>query len=317
MDVVYAPRASTILYNILVSRGDNRPFILPANICPIVPITFLKAGTPYTFVDISAEGYHIDLALVEQHIHQGEIGGFLYSHTYGDESTPNDFFRFIRNIDENILIIDDRCLCLPDTSLSSPSFADVIIYSTGYSKIVDIGFGGYAKISPEITFKNIRLAYREDDLKAIETEYKKSSSSRSAYIYQDCDWLETESENRDWAMYFHQIEAALVDSLKHRKMINEIYISLLPTEYCLPPGYQRWRFNLLVPARDELLKAIFDEGLFASSHYASLGGIMGPGNCPVAEDLASQVVNLFNDFHFTEDMARNICAIILDVLGEG
>ncbi len=51
--------------------------------------------------------------------------------------------------------------------------------------------------------------------------------------------------------------------------------------------------------------------LFASSHYASLAGIMGEGNCPAAQQLAGQVVNLFNDSHYTVQMAERTVQIVL------
>ena len=65
METVIAPRASTILYDLLVSMRDRRTFLLPANICSIVPLTFLKAGTPFEFVDISPETLHMDLEQVQ------------------------------------------------------------------------------------------------------------------------------------------------------------------------------------------------------------------------------------------------------------
>ena len=55
MQIVQASRASAILYNLLKSQTNTHPWLLPANICPIVPITFFKAGVPIEFVDISAE----------------------------------------------------------------------------------------------------------------------------------------------------------------------------------------------------------------------------------------------------------------------
>ena len=65
MQIVQAPRASAILYNLLKSRENSEPWLLPANICPIVPITFFKAGVPIEFVDISVENLHMDLELAE------------------------------------------------------------------------------------------------------------------------------------------------------------------------------------------------------------------------------------------------------------
>jgi hypothetical protein len=60
------------------------------------------------------------------------------------------------------------------------------------------------------------------------------------------------------------------------------------------------------------MKAIFEAGLFASSHYASLAGIMAEGPAPHAAALASEVINLFNDHHFDADRAAQVCDLILE-----
>ncbi|MBU1662154.1 MAG: hypothetical protein KKD28_11865, partial [Chloroflexi bacterium] len=86
MQIVQAPRASAILYNLLKSQDNSRPWLLPANICPIVPITFFKAGIPIEFVDISAETLHMDLEQAEGRLERDAYGGILYAHTYGESS---------------------------------------------------------------------------------------------------------------------------------------------------------------------------------------------------------------------------------------
>jgi hypothetical protein len=93
-----------------------------------------------------------------------------------------------------------------------------------------------------------------------------------------------------------------------------VYVSCLPDEIQLPAEYQTWRFNIRVSGRDGLLSDIFAGGLFASAHYASLAGIMAPGTCLNAEELASHVINLFNDYHFTVEMAERACDLILKTL---
>ena len=114
MHLIQAPRASAILYNLLAGRVDSRPWLLPANICPIVPITFLKARVPFEFVDISSTTLHMDLEQAEGRIKSGKFGGLLYAHTYGELSTPLEFFSEIKTLDPDLLILDDRCLCVPD-----------------------------------------------------------------------------------------------------------------------------------------------------------------------------------------------------------
>ncbi len=65
----------------LESSKQHEPLVIPANICPIVPITFYKAGTPIEFVDISSETLHMDLEKAEARLSQGSFGGILYAHT--------------------------------------------------------------------------------------------------------------------------------------------------------------------------------------------------------------------------------------------
>jgi dTDP-4-amino-4,6-dideoxygalactose transaminase len=69
-----------------------------------------------------------------------------------------------------------------------------------------------------------------------------------------------------------------------------------------------------VSKKQYILDRIFSAGLFASSHYASLAGIMDDGKAPQAEALAATTINLFNDHHFTADQAEQVCKIILENL---
>ena len=130
MQIIQAPRASAILYNLLSSQASSRPWLLPANICPIVPITFFKARVPFEFVDISAETLHMDLEQAKALVTRRKYGGLLYSHTYGELSTPNEFFTNVKSIHPELLILDDRCLCIPDLEPDAalPSSRPIIGY---------------------------------------------------------------------------------------------------------------------------------------------------------------------------------------------
>ncbi|HEX6269288.1 MAG TPA: hypothetical protein VFZ43_03555 [Anaerolineales bacterium] len=309
MRIVQAPRASAILYHVLASRQEKQPWLLPANICPIVPVTFLKAGVPFEFVDISAETLHMDLQQVEDRIEQRKFGGLLYAHTYGEPSTPIDFFNRIKSLDPELLIVDDRCLCIPE--FEAQSSADVILNSTGYAKIVDLHFGGYALLRNSLAYQPAKSPFNADDHNQIERAYKQAVEERVRFLYQDTDWLETDAPLPEWRDYRQQIENGLRLALDQRGGLNEIYASRLPSELQLPQKYQTWRFNIRVKNKSKVMQAIFEAGLFASSHYASLAGIMAEGGAPYAEALASEVINLFNDHHFDADRAVRICDLIL------
>ena len=156
-NIVQAPRASAILYHMLVSQKQQQMWLLPANICPIVPITFMKAHVPFELMDISATNLHMDLAQAEALVKR-RSRGLLYAHTYGDASTPNDFFQSLKSSNPELIVVDDRCLCIPEFEVSSS--ADVILYSTGYAKVVELGFGSYAFVGNNIKLSTCQFAVR-------------------------------------------------------------------------------------------------------------------------------------------------------------
>jgi dTDP-4-amino-4,6-dideoxygalactose transaminase len=312
MRIVQASRASAILYNLLVGQQQAKPWLMPANICPIVPITFMKAGVPFELVDISAETLHMDLDNAEALVKTRKFGGLLYAHTYGDESTPNQFFALVESIDSELLKVDDRCLCRP--SFDTTSSADVVLFSTGYGKHVELAFGGYAVLHKRMRYRPVALPFRPEHLAALEKQYKSAIQERIHFDYRDSDWLRTDADLPAWDRYRVEIESRLGSSSTHRHQLNQTYSSRLPVEIQLPSDYQQWRFNIRVRQKGKILEAIFAERLFASSHYASLAGIMSDGAAPVAEQLGDEVINLFNDHHFTEEMADRICDIIVKAL---
>ena len=312
MQIVQARRASAILYNILVSQASDLPWLVPANICPIVPITFFKVGVPFEFVDISAETLHLDWEQAQALITKRRYGGVLYAHTYGESSTPNDFFAKIKALDSELLILDDRCLCIPDLEPDSNSGADAILYSTGYAKIVELNFGGYAFMTDEVLYQPQRLPFNAQAHEELEVAYKESISKNSKFIYRDTDWLETSSDLPKWSDYCQQIKNGLKESMEQRAALNAIYAENLPVEIQLPDAYQLWRFNIRVQNKRRIYEAIFQAGLFASSHYVSLAGIMSEGRAPQAEVLAHEIINLFNDHHFSPQQAERVCAAIVE-----
>ncbi len=310
MKYIYEPRASTIIYNILIAREDSYPWILPANVCPIVPITFLKANVPFKFVDISASTFHMDLDQVEGRIKKRKFGGVLYVHTYGDSSTPSEFFNSLKNIDPDIFILDDRCLCAPSFDSDEP--ADLTLYSTSNAKVVDLGSGGYALVKDGFKYLSVLLPFDQQDLIELESSYKETVQKRKIFTYTDSNWLETAALAHAWCDYREKIESELKISLDHRAKLNTLYQELLPWEIRLPQAYQIWRFNIRVKNQGKVMHAIFNDGLFASSHYASLAGIMAEGFAPSAEMFSNKIVNLFNDHYFDLQKVERICKVILE-----
>ncbi len=311
---VLEPRACTILFNFITSNKSPLPYVMPANICPIVPITFFKAGQTIQFADIIPETFSLDEKICLELARNQKIGGILLVHTYGEVTSHSEFFSKLKNIDPNIFIIDDRCLCKPD--FSEPLFEniDLILYSTGYGKYVDAGSGGFGWIKQGISYKESHLPFNQRHLEGLEQGYKASIQSKSVFHYRDNDWLETRPMDMDFQSFSIKVTEVLKEMIQMKTQINKIYRKLLPAQIQLPEIFNDWRFNILVPNKTEVLKALFDNHLFASSHYASLGGIMAEGVFPFAEDLHTHIINLFNDQHFSVEQAQKTTSIINQVL---
>ncbi len=314
MIVIRAARASAILYSLLIGRKDKRPWLMPANICPIVPITFFKANIPIQLVDIAADTLNMDIALTDDLLRTRKYGGVLYAHTYGENSTPDSFFVEIKSRQPDLMILDDRCLCTPDLDPDVATNADVILYSTGYAKVVELEFGGYAFLKEDVPYNHAVLSYSPNMHEELEKTYKSAIKDRNIYVYQDSDWLDTSLNLPSWYDYRRQIESQRIQTLEYRKQLNQLYSEALPKRIQLHDKFQTWRFNLRVKNQSELLDDIFSAGLFASAHYASLAGIMVKAEAPQAGLLANEVINLFNDNHFTLAQAERASQIIRESL---
>lgn len=317
MRLAYESRACGVLFNILCSQGDQRPFLLPSNICPIVPITFLKAGRRFSFVDISAADLLIGkdecLQIVTESI-KG-YGGIIFVRTYGAEVDPGDFFCDLKSRKPDLLIIDDKCLCQPDCDgLRLAPFSDVTLFSTGYSKYVDLGFGGFAFLNDYVPYQRHAGKFTEAALSEVTQRYKDAIAKRSPFKGAKDEWLDLSEPCLSWHSYRKRLLDVLVKTEQHKQRINEIYQTALPAEIQLPESFQQWRFNIRVSKADRLVARLFEANLFASRHYSSVGGIFSERRFPRAEELHKSVVNLFNDWNLNEAQAQLATEVVMEHL---
>ena len=316
--IAYERRASTILFNFLASNQASGPVLLPANVCPIVPLTLHKAGRRFEFVDISPSTLCIDHEkLLERWNSSAERpAGLIYVRTFGAIFDAMELFDEIKQLSPDALIIDDRCACMPsfaaDTLIEN---VDAVLYSTGYAKYADIGFGGYAFLRSETPYMRARLPYDQHDLELQETQYKRALIRREEFSYLENAWLDFTEPVSDWDLYRKTVEGRATQVATLKRAINQIYSDGLPPEIQLLPVFQSWRFNIHVANKSALLTAIQEVGLFASGHYDSLDGLFGSGSGENARMAHRHVVNLFNDLHFDVERAALLADVIRNAKG--
>jgi len=309
-------RASAVLYNFLKSNFSSSPYIIPANVCPAVPLTFLKAGIGFEIFDIDNKSHCLSEEAILDAFkkNQGRYAGLLYVRTYGVEDQRDDFFKAIKRIDPKLVIIDDRCLCKPRFDIDE-SCADLTLFSTGYGKYVDIGSGGIGFIAEGMKYSNYIINgkvstghFAVSYQKQID-KFESCLQSSAKFVYVDNDWLESGSmpplEN-----YRKTVATKTVLEDNYRSTINNIYVNNLPSEIQFPSSYQNWRFNLLIEKKKIMLERIFKDNLFASSHYKPISTSFNQEKAPNAEYLFKRVINLFNNKKVTPEMALKTCQII-------
>jgi dTDP-4-amino-4,6-dideoxygalactose transaminase len=284
---------------------------VPSNICPIVPAIFLKAQVPFELVDISIETLEIDKNILFEKLKKSKsaYSGILWLRSYGVSNENNQIFKALKEINEQIMIIDDRCLMRPKFD-DDCGYADLIIYSTGYSKFVDYSWGGYGYInSNENTYNSTDLSFDEDDLRKLNDSFRKSIESRTKFKYNDSNWLGG-SQKLDFDHYMRNIKNDLPKIAQHKENLNSLYEKYLPEEAQLPSSYHDWRFNILVNNNTLLLESIFKKKLFASNHYYPMTKFFKNGNTPNSEKLYRHIINLFNDRRYSEDMTIETIEIV-------
>jgi len=309
---IYASRASVVIYNFINSQQFLKPFILPANICPIVPAVFLKANKKMFFFDIEKDNFQMnkDNLLNVIRKYPKRFSGMLWMNGYGSEECNEDFFDKIKKINDNFYIIDDRCLQKPLIKLRK-SNADLVVFSTGYSKYVDLGSGGYGFIQKELKYRKSDLIFNENDYNKIINKFHRSINNKVPIKYNLNNWLGEETGiTSNIKNYNNKIKMKLQASERHKNIINSVYEKNINSSCKVPPEFCQWRYNILVNKKDLLLKNIFKNGLFASSHYYPSNLIFGHSNCKNSMYISNFVINLFNDQRYSKKQAIKTCELI-------
>ncbi len=229
--IIFEARASIILYNVLVSIKNPDTFILPLNVCPIVPAVFLKAKVKFEFIDISAETLCIDQKILYKRLQSTDkIGGVLFVKTFGINYDTDHIYKKIKAIDNNIFIIDDACLQKPNFEYDfKRSYADLSLFSTGYSKYVDINWGGFGFLQEKYNYVQTKLPFVRCDLEHLTESFLKATNNHSMLSYCDTNWLGDDNARFiDFEEYKEDINSKITLIQQHKTLINNIYKKELP-----------------------------------------------------------------------------------------
>lgn len=315
--LVIRNRAQSILFDFCKETYTDGVVLLPISTCDILPITYKKLGIPFEFVDMNEKSLSMDLDLIEKRLHSGPpVWAVHYVYNLGFDS-----FEATERLDKikenyNVILIEDRCLCRPKIDSSPDPKADISLYSTGYGKYIDIG-GGFAWLQDQWKEKFImnKLTFIDSDLTNMKKEIQDCIREKREFReeFAKTNWLESNS-------IFNQTD--YIDNVKkickkmdlHKAEINCHYRQNLPKEILVGQEFENWRFQIRTNKTDEILQSLFENGYFASKHYRPLVPMFSKNEFPCAMHIWNTTVNLFNDFHYTVEMADRTAEIIREVL---
>ena len=312
--VVLEQRASTVLYHYLRSVARTGVWLLPANVCPIVPAVFQKAGIDYEFVDIDRQSLCMDpiaaLSLLRKAT--SRYAGVLFVRSFGHSGDFGHFFRGVKAIDADLKVIDDRCLARPRFA-SLEQDADLELYSTGYSKSVELGWGGWGILRGDESYLPAAQTFEPGAHTELVEHFRMVLRECSLFNCPQTPWLDMRTPEIGVEEFQSMVESRIEKSDLLKQSLNAIYAEQLEA-WAAPAECRDWRFTLFCDCQQELIRAIFAASHFASAHFASLAPMFGPGNVPVADSCGKRVVNLFNDFRYDEDRAGQLANIVRTVL---
>jgi hypothetical protein len=317
--VVTSIRASAVLFGYLRSLplvGNKKTWLIPANTCSVVPLTFRKAGRSVDIVDISPDDLCADVHILTKRIENDpeRYEGVLLVDTFGFPKDWREFVAWLKTKYE-ICVMHDKCASVP-VHLEDQPGVDAYLYSTGYAKYLDMGFGGFGYVHNGFPANSGQISFSPADLQRVDQICKGALAGRMPLPELPSDWLDASPLPVPEQTYFEQISRSIPAIATHKASLNKLYSERLPSAIQLPALYQQWRFNVTVPRKDILLRELFKRNLFASSHYTSLAGVFADGEALCTERFSANVVNLFNDFYYSEEQAALTIDVILKHLGK-
>lgn len=329
----YVSRAATGIYLILkaaIKNPENKSVLVPANICYAAVLPIVYCGLKARFCDVDSITGNVTYKSFVENC-SGDVAAAIVPHMYGN---PVDDLRDISAHckSKNILLIEDCASAMGATSdkYELGSQGDFTVYSMGYSKTVDLGFGG--------------LIVSERNLKQIENEEKKlplynenaNELALFSKIYRDLrnDNNNTKLRREIYSVFPRIVKDELLcriddkqreclkkgleslDSVIHnRRYSQSVYESQLPDLkeyiYRFSEGSVPWRFCLLLDAKTkkQIIRECLRNDLPVSDWYPVVTPIFGDySDYPGAKSHEEYILNF--PLPNSEKQINEICRII-------
>ena len=325
-------RGATALYLLAKELLPNGGTVLvPANICYAAIYPFKYAGIDIAFCDVDKYSGNITLDT----LHNSNNMDFqlaIVPHMYGNPVLEME--QIVQCFHEmNVIVIEDCALAMG----LKKTHGDYVLYSTGYSKTIDLGFGGLLH-GPDSVLKNCEnrekaLEYRTHDGKVYERFFAKlyrflrncnEENELIDSIY--CDMYKQsrglfiskiDIPEKDYVINgITKIEKVIEKRKKNKKLYDKLLNSLKHVcKYSFSKEAIPWRYNLLVDDgyRDILIDSCLKNKVPVSDWYPRVTPLFAEkNNYPNAFWHEKHIVNF--PLLISESKIEYICKVVLKTL---
>lgn len=329
---LFVGRAATAIYLILCNiQEKNIKVLVPANICYAAIYPIVYSGNIPVFCDVDSNTGNVSLKEVEKYANQVQV--MIIPHMFGNPICEMDKIAGICK-KHNIILIED-CASAMGAKLDGNycgTWGDYAIFSTGYSKTIDIGGGGI--VISDRRLESLKERYQKLPLKTV---YDKENEAFFSKIYrvirnnkqQTLDryiWRSLNDNLR--SVFVHRIDhmeqlikkeiVRLPDIIKDRKREWQYYHQFLRKSrffeiYSYMDGGVPWRFNLLVQQeeKDRFVQYLLENKVPVSDWYPVVVTIFGEENVyENATLLENKIINF--PLLIGENKIREICGVVND-----
>ncbi|MBR3224021.1 MAG: DegT/DnrJ/EryC1/StrS family aminotransferase [Atopobiaceae bacterium] len=329
---VITGRGATAIYLALLhcasqrkaADGQQHTLLAPANVCYAALYPALYANWSVRLADVSPVDGNLTFDLVKQAFDEHRPDVLLVPHMYGQPVADMHRIQTLCH-EQDVILIEDCASAMGGTYVGGPldgyalgTAGDYAVFSTGYAKVVEVGFGGFlTSESDSLTWaKELErdLPLRSSQTEQTETLFSKVYRTLRSYpdgaldkaIY---EVLPTASRSLFLFRLSESEKSSVRDSLdsldntvKTRRELlascEQVWTNARPRNahtfpYC--PGSVPWRFSFFVRpgVHRPLIDACLREGIPISDWYPSIAPMLGDtGSYPGAEENERSILNL-------------------------
>lgn len=309
-------RAATGIFLILSqhSGGNRKKVLLPANLCYAGILPAQYAGWTPRFCDVDPISGNVTLETFQAAIDPA-VGAAIVPHMYGQPVAEMPAIAACCH-ERGILLIED-CASAMGAEADYPlgRMGDYTVYSTGYSKTLELGYGGIVCSDLPLEI----LSEHEKTLLPLTDEGKNSMSlfSRLYRVLRN-HGTGTELEKEIYRLLPQTLRSGLIHSLPEeqkqefllqlerlpqvvssrrssQKRYEQMLSSYAKWIYPFTQGAVPWRFILLLPTekRKKVIATLLEQGLPVSDWYPRVTPLFSDsGDYPGAEWHEKHVINL-------------------------